>query len=68
LADIGYPRFQTEYSMFSRDAVDKILEKGNGVPTYISRLTAIVYGTYKLSRKNLTINAQFVEDTLRKSE
>jgi len=54
--------------MFSRDAVDKILEKGNGVPTYISRLTAIVYGTYKLSRKNLTINAQFVEDTLRKSE
>lgn len=68
LTDIVYPRFRTEYSMFSRDAIDKILEEGHGVPTHISRLAAIVYGTYKLLRKNLTINAKFVEDTLRKSK
>ena len=68
LTDIVYPRFQRAYPMFSRDATDKILEKGNGVPSKISKLAAIAYGTYKLLRKHQTIDREFVEYTLGQSE
>ncbi|MDH5266284.1 MAG: hypothetical protein OEW62_01245 [Candidatus Bathyarchaeota archaeon] len=64
LTDIIYPRFQTDYPMFSKDAVDKILAEGNGVPSRISRLASITYGTYELLRKNPRIDKKFIENLL----
>jgi hypothetical protein len=68
LTEIVYSRFQREYPIFSRDAIDKILEEGNGVPSKISKLAAIAYGTHKLLRKHQMIDRKFVEDTLGQSK
>jgi len=67
LTEMIFPSFHRSYHMFSKDAIDKILEKGNGVPSKISRLTAIVYGTHKLLRKHTIIDTEFVENTLEQS-
>jgi hypothetical protein len=67
LTDVIYTRFHQNYSMFSKSAIGRILEKANGVPSRLAQKASIIYGAYKLLRKNSAIDEQFVEEILGQS-